>query len=67
MGFSPTRGVDNVICWNGIHHKTHTHGGTASYGYPDETYLERVEDELKQKNVFFSSDEEKIAAIAEVT
>ena len=64
VGFSPTRGVDNVVCWNGIHHKTNTSGGPTSYGYPDETYLARVKDELKQKNVFFDSEEEKAAGIA---
>ena len=64
VGFSPTRGVDNVVCWNGIHHKTSKSGGSSSYGYPDETYLNRVRDELKQKNVFFDSEEEKAEAIA---
>lgn len=55
VGFSPTRNQDNVVCWNGIHHKTRMTGGTASYGYPDETYLDRVTDELKLKGVSFSS------------
>ena len=63
VGFSPTRGTDGVVCWNGIHHKTSTHGGPASYGYPDETYLQRVKEELKLKNCFFSSEEEKQAGI----
>ena len=65
VGFSPTRNTDNVICWNGVHHKTSQHGGPTSFGYPDDTYLNRVKDELKQKNVFFTSDEERDAAIAQ--
>ena len=60
MGFSPTRNCDNVICWNGIHHKTNTSGGSAGYGYPDATYLSRVKEELKAKNVYFASEEEKL-------
>ena len=59
VGFSPTRNTDNVICWNGIHHKTHPTGGSSNYGYPDETYLTRVKEELKLKGVFFATEQEK--------
>jgi deltex-like protein len=48
-----------VICWNGIHHKTHPTGGSSNYGYPDETYLTRVKEELKLKGVFFATEQEK--------
>lgn len=35
----------------GVHHKTSMTGGPSNFGYPDETYLERVKDELAQKGV----------------
>ncbi|KAH9261543.1 hypothetical protein BASA81_000199 [Batrachochytrium salamandrivorans] len=49
IGTSLTTGQSDTVIWNGIHHKTTTHGG--SFGYPDNTYLDRVRDELKQKGV----------------
>jgi deltex-like protein len=39
IGRSVTTGRDNQIVWNGIHHKTHTSGGSAYFGYPDPTYF----------------------------
>lgn len=42
VGRSVTTGLDNQIVWNGIHHKTCTSGGSASFGYPDPTYFTRV-------------------------
>ena len=39
VGRSVTTGADNVIVWNGIHHKTNINGGSANFGYPDPTYL----------------------------
>ena len=51
VGRSVTTGQDNVIVWNGIHHKTSTHGGSANFGYPDPTYLLRVTEELAAKGV----------------
>jgi len=51
IGQSITRGADNVIIWNGIHHKTSPDGGPSNFGYPDPTYLQRVTDELKLKGV----------------
>ena len=65
VGFSPTRGTDNVVCWNGVHHKTNQTGGPTQYGYPDESFLERCKAELRLKNVYFASEEEKQAGIAE--
>ena len=44
VGTSATSGRDNVIIWNGIHHKTKITDSV--YGYPDPHYLERVEHEL---------------------
>ena len=44
VGTSATSGRDNVIVWNGIHHKTQITDSV--YGYPDPHYLERVEKEL---------------------
>ena len=45
VGQSVTTGADNVVTWNGIHHKTSIAGGP--YGYPDPNYLNNVEQELK--------------------
>ena len=42
MGRSVTTGRDNQIVWNGIHHKTNTSGGSSHFGYPDDTYFDRV-------------------------
>lgn len=47
VGTSNTTGQENAIVWN-IHHKTATHGGVASYGYPDPEYFDRVKSELKE-------------------
>ncbi|XP_070574135.1 E3 ubiquitin-protein ligase DTX3L-like [Ptychodera flava] len=49
---SVTTGIDNCVVWNGIHHKTNTHGGTAGFGYPDPTYLSRVRHELAAVGIF---------------
>ena len=51
LGRSVTTGRDNQIVWNGIHHKTSLHGGSASFGYPDPTYLKRVKEELAAKGI----------------
>ncbi|XP_058647696.1 E3 ubiquitin-protein ligase DTX3L-like isoform X2 [Onychostoma macrolepis] len=51
VGKSTTSGLDNVVTWNDVHHKTNTHGGPESYGYPDPDYLKRVKDELKAKGI----------------
>jgi deltex-like protein len=51
IGTSVTTGQENCVVWNGIHHKTSTSGGPSNYGYPDDTYLERVKDELAVKGV----------------
>lgn len=48
IGRSITRGIDNVIVWNGIHHKTSL---TGIYGFPDDTYLNRVSEELDKLNI----------------
>ncbi|KAI9339356.1 hypothetical protein BDR26DRAFT_862293 [Obelidium mucronatum] len=50
VGKSATTGRENTLVWN-IHHKTSVSGGVLAYGYPDETYLWRVEDELKDRGV----------------
>ena len=49
VGRSVTTSKDNVIVWNGIHHKTKI--ADSSYGYPDPSYLQRVEEELKALGV----------------
>ena len=52
IGRSVTTGQDNVIVWNGIHHKTNPNGGSANFGYPDPTYLIRVQEELAAKGIY---------------
>jgi len=51
IGTSVTNGTPNCVIWNGIHHKTARSGGATNYGYPDETYFERVKSELKSLGV----------------
>ena len=57
VGFSVVRGQDNCIVWNGVHHKTRTSGGSTCYGYPDETYFNRVRQELALKGIIFENDQ----------
>ncbi|XP_072108595.1 uncharacterized protein [Mobula birostris] len=52
VGTSSTTGRSNVVTWNDIHHKTSVFGGPSAFGYPDPTYLARVQDELKAKGIF---------------
>uniref|UniRef100_S4RV94 E3 ubiquitin-protein ligase n=1 Tax=Petromyzon marinus TaxID=7757 RepID=S4RV94_PETMA len=51
IGTSSTTGLQDCVTWNDIHHKTSTHGGADSYGYPDPDYLKRVQEELKAKGI----------------
>ncbi|NP_001017353.1 protein deltex-3 isoform X1 [Xenopus tropicalis] len=51
IGTSVTTGRSNVITWNDIHHKTNCTGGPQMFGYPDPTYLRRVEEELEAKGL----------------
>jgi hypothetical protein len=36
--------------WN-IHHKTNTEGGSSRFGYPDDTYFNRVKLEIADRGV----------------
>ncbi|XP_067667852.1 uncharacterized protein [Haliotis asinina] len=40
-----------VVTWGDIHHKTNMKGGATRFGYPDETYLTRVKEDLAKKGV----------------
>ncbi|XP_044204057.1 E3 ubiquitin-protein ligase DTX3L [Thunnus albacares] len=51
VGTSRTTGMDNMVTWNDIHHKTSVSGGPESFGYPDPGYLSRVREELKAKGI----------------
>ncbi|XP_063072744.1 uncharacterized protein LOC134463478 [Engraulis encrasicolus] len=51
VGTSRTNGMDDMVTWSDIHHKTCTTGGKQSFGYPDDDYLNRVKDELKAKGI----------------
>uniref|UniRef100_A0A7N6BKG2 E3 ubiquitin-protein ligase n=1 Tax=Anabas testudineus TaxID=64144 RepID=A0A7N6BKG2_ANATE len=51
IGRSATTGLNNVITWNDIHHKTSMGGGPQCFGYPDPAYLFRVQEELRLKGV----------------
>ena len=44
VGPSLSRGVNDVVTWNDIHHKTSLDGGP--YGYPDNGYLQRVTEDM---------------------
>jgi len=50
IGTSLTSGEQDTLVWN-IHHKTSMTGGIACYGYPDDDYLGRLIDELKQYGI----------------
>ena len=63
VGYSVVRGRDNCIVWNGVHHKTNTHGGSSHYGYPDLTYFSRVKNELADKGVILESKQEVLDVI----
>ena len=67
IGRSITRNVDNVVIWNGVHHKSRTNRGAAHFGYPDATYYNRVKQELTLKGVTWPSEEQKWETIDEVT
>ena len=45
IGRSATTGRDDVIVWNGIHHKTRKYD-PHNHGYPDPCYLDNVKQEL---------------------
>jgi len=51
VGTSITTGRSDCVIWNGVHHKTNTHGGTSCFGYPDPTYFQRVKEELAAKGI----------------
>ena len=51
IGRSVTTGREDVITWNGIHHKTELGPSTSGHGYPDATYLERTLSELAAQGV----------------
>jgi deltex-like protein len=51
IGKSVTTGADHTTVWAGIHHKTSCTGGTSSFGYPDDTYFQRLAGELMDKGV----------------
>ena len=51
VGTSVTTGKKNTVVWNGIHHKTSVYGGPTCFGYPDNTYFNRVKEELASKGV----------------
>jgi len=51
VGTSVTTGADDQVVWNSIHHKTSTNGGPTNFGFPDDTYFDRVKAELADKGV----------------
>lgn len=51
IGRSLTRGEDDCVIWNGIHHKTVIKDNGSGHGYPDPGYLDRVIGELKQHGI----------------
>ncbi|CAF0794450.1 unnamed protein product [Brachionus calyciflorus] len=51
IGQSRTTNRNNVVTWNDIHHKTSIDGGPANFGYPDNSYIQRVLAELADKGI----------------
>jgi len=51
VGLSMTRGEDDCVIWNGIHHKTSINDGGNGHGYPDAGYLDRVTKELSEHGI----------------
>ena len=64
IGTSVTTGKKNTVVWNGIHHKTNISGGPTNFGYPDNSYFNRVKDELASKGVTQDSIEDSLENIA---
>ena len=58
IGRSVSRGEDDCVTWNGIHHKTVVRDNGTGYGYPDSGYLDRVIQEL---NILGVTDSENIS------
>jgi deltex-like protein len=52
VGTSLTTGQENTVVWASIHHKTSMHGGPTAFGFPDDTYLERLFLELSINGIF---------------
>ena len=65
IGTSVTTGRSNTTVWNGIHHKTNLSGGPTHFGYPDDTYFNRVKEELAAKGVFKDNIDKEPEVIAE--
>ena len=65
VGTSVTTGRTNTTVWNGIHHKTNLYGGPTQFGYPDDTYFNRVKEELAAKGVTKENIDEDLKKIAD--
>jgi len=57
VGTSLTTGQSNTVVWSGLHHKSTISGGP--FGYPDPTYLQRIQEELKYKGIEEHDDDEE--------
>ena len=56
IGTSVTTGRSDCVIWNGIHCKTRINGGSSNYGYPDNTYLDRVATECSHKGYLINTE-----------
>ena len=65
VGTSVTTGRRNTTVWNGIHHKTNLSGGSTYFGYPDNTYFNRVKEEMAAKGVIQDNIDEDVSKIAD--
>ena len=63
MGTSVTTGQTDTVVWSGIHHKTNTHGGSSRFGYPDDSYLNRVTLELADRGVTMENAAEEVTRV----
>jgi deltex-like protein len=55
VGRSATTGLEDVVTWNEIHHKTEPGLSQLGHGYPDPGYLDNVIHELAAHGVYDDS------------
>eukprot|EP00386_Alphamonas_edax_P001220 GDKI01003540.1.p1 GENE.GDKI01003540.1~~GDKI01003540.1.p1 ORF type:complete len:499 (-),score=134.82 GDKI01003540.1:205-1701(-) len=65
IGQSVTTGRENQVVWASIHHKTRMEGGEVQHGWPDPSYFERLEAELRAKGVTADEDEGDLLVLQE--
>ena len=64
VGTSLSLGREDCVTWAGIHHKTAMDG---PHGYPDPRYLDRLEEELRERGVTLHQGTTKCSALTSKT